>query len=156
MRDHFSIEQFFVPPQHSESNGQIERFHSTLLEIARCLKAQQAIIEITDLVLLATFKYNNSIHSVTNRKPIDILQNYSKESLIGIKNKLLKSQGNSLNRLNKKSSTKIYKPGEIVFVRRNRRLGNKFDKVFVQGTVDKDLGSTVLVDGKKVHKNNLR
>jgi len=27
-----------APPLHSTSNGQVERFHSTLAEIARCLK----------------------------------------------------------------------------------------------------------------------
>lgn len=32
-----------APPLHSTSNGQVERFHSTLLEIARCLKLQRQI-----------------------------------------------------------------------------------------------------------------
>lgn len=39
---------------------------------------------------------------------------------------------------------------------RNRRLGNKFDKWYVEGTIEQDLSSTVLINGRKVHKSNLR
>ena len=35
------MEQLFIPSLCSESNGQVERLHSTLLEIARCITEQQ-------------------------------------------------------------------------------------------------------------------
>ena len=54
LRDHFGAEQFFIPAMHSESNGQVERFHSTLLEIARCVRAQQNVTDNTELLLLST------------------------------------------------------------------------------------------------------
>lgn len=47
---------------------------------------------------------------------------------------------------------KTYEPGDRVFVRRNKRLGNKFDKVFVEKVVERDLGTTVLINGKKFTK----
>uniref|UniRef100_A0A0K8VY28 Retrovirus-related Pol polyprotein from transposon gypsy n=1 Tax=Bactrocera latifrons TaxID=174628 RepID=A0A0K8VY28_BACLA len=56
LRDQYSNDQFFIPTPHSESDGQVERFHFTLLEIARCIKEQQQIYETTDLILLATHK----------------------------------------------------------------------------------------------------
>lgn len=141
---------------HSKSNGQVERFHSTLLEIARCIKVQQNIDETTELLLLSTLKYNDTIHSVTGRKPIDIINGFEKNSLVDIRKQLQTAQDKSLNQNNKNTSNKVYHPGEIVFVRRNKRLGNKFDKVFEQEVIERDLGTTVMIKGKKVHKENLR
>lgn len=156
LRDHLDVQQFFVPPMHSKSNGQVERFHSTLLEIARCIKVQQNIDETTELLLLSTLKYNDTIHSVTGRKPIDIINGFEKNSLVDIRKQLQTAQDKSLNQNNKNTSNKVYHPGEIVFVRRNKRLGNKFDKVFEQEVIERDLGTTVMIKGKKVHKENLR
>lgn len=156
IRDHFKTEQFFIPPMHSKSNGQVERFHSTLLEIARCIKAQQNINETTELILLSTIKYNNTVHSVTGKKPLDILNEFTETAMAEVKERLAAAQHKTLERHNKDAMTRKYQPGEIVFVKRNRRLGNKFDKFFVQGIIQQDLGTTVLIDGRKVHKSNLR
>lgn len=156
LRDHYGIEQFFVPTLHSESNGQVERFHSTLLEISRCIHQQQQIQDPIDLLMLATSKYNNSIHSVINSKPIDAIRTSSIEGMEFIKNRLIKEQERMLKWFNEKAVTKTYRIGEKVFLRRNKRLGNKFDKVFIEKTVQRDLGTTVLIDGKRIHKSNLR
>lgn len=61
-----------------------------------------------------------------------------------------------LKRFNKNAFTRTYQPGDKVFLRRNRRLGNKFEKVFIEKIVEQDLGTTVLIDGKRIHKSNLR
>lgn len=156
LKNNFDIEQFFVPTLHSESNGQIERFHSTLLEISRCLHQQNHLSECIDLVMVATKKYNNSIHSVINFKPIDALHNSASEEIQHIKSQLIKEQEKMLTIFNKNTVKKIYHPGEKVFVRRNKRLGNKLDKVFVKKVIQKDLGTTVLIDGKRIRKSNLR
>lgn len=156
LRDHFGSEQYFISPMHSESNGQVERFHSTLLEIARCVRVQQSIDDMVDLLLLSTGKYNNSVHSVTGRKPIDVLYALRQDIVDDVKRKLQGAQEKTLKTVNADAFIKTYEPGTRVFVRRNRRLGNKFDKWYVEGVVEKDLGSTVLIDGKRVHKNNLR
>lgn len=156
LRDHFGAEQYFVPPLHSESNGQVERFHSTLLEIARCVRAQQCIDDMVDLLLISTTKYNNSVHSVTGRKPMDVLYALRQDVLDDVKRKLQVAQEKTLKSVNVNTFTKIYEPGEKVFVKRNRRLGNKFDKWYIEGVIEQDLGSTVVIDGKRVHKSNLR
>lgn len=156
LRDQFAIDQFFVPTLHSESNGQVERFHSTLLEISRCTLQQQQISDPVDLIILATRKYNHSIHSIIQMKPIDALHLSSPEDILLIKTRLTEEQKRMLTWFNKNAIIKVYQPGEKVFLRRNKRLGNKFEKVFVEKIVQKDLGTTVLIDGKKIHKSNLR
>lgn len=156
LRNQYGIEQFFVPTLHSESNGQVERFHSTLLEISRCVHQQQQIQDPVDLIILATNKYNNSIHSVTKFKPIDALHTSLPDHIKSIKDSLIDEQKRMLKRFNANAVTKIYRPGEKVFLRRNKRLGDKLSKVFVEKIIEQDLGSTVLIEGKKIHKSNLR
>jgi len=63
--NHLNITIANAPPLHRTSNGQVERFHSILAEIARCLKPEGNLNDRTELILLATTKYNNTIHSVT-------------------------------------------------------------------------------------------
>jgi len=45
--NHFGVSTANAPPLHSLSNGQVERFHITLSEIARCLKIDK---DLTDTV----------------------------------------------------------------------------------------------------------
>ena len=57
------VKIFKTPVNRSETNGQVERCHSTIREIARCTKSLNPDMSITCLVQQATYKYNNSIHS---------------------------------------------------------------------------------------------
>jgi len=45
---------------HSTSNGQVERFHSTLGEIARCINIDQKLCDTTDAILLARVVHNEN------------------------------------------------------------------------------------------------
>ncbi len=126
------------------------------MEIARCIEEQQQLNETVDLLLLATHKYNHSIHSTTNARPIDIFYNCSPEKLFEVRERLVKTQENTLERYNQNKGMKTYEPGEKVFLKRNKRLGNKFSRIFVEKTIEGDLGTTVLIDGKIFHKSNLR
>lgn len=54
-------------------NGNIERFHSTLLEHLRILKLQHPDQPIVNLVPYAIIAYNSSIHSFTRCRPFDLL-----------------------------------------------------------------------------------
>lgn len=66
------IEIHFTTPENPKSNGMIERLHSTLLEHIRLLK-EQFQDSIENQTLYAILAYNNTIHSATKQRPIDIV-----------------------------------------------------------------------------------
>jgi len=156
VKNNFGADIYATPPMHSGSNGQVERFHGTLTEIARCIKLECAIEDSTDLILMETAKYNRTIHSTTNQRPIDIIQSIPKDLIEKIRSKIVAKQKSDLDYHNKNRTLKTFKPGDKVFVKTNKRLGNKFSKVFVEKTVQQDLGTTVKINDKIVHKDNIR
>lgn len=66
------IQIHFTPPNHSTSNGTVERFHSTLGEIYRCTKPTYPDLNDKELFKIACTLYNNTIHSATKAKPREI------------------------------------------------------------------------------------
>lgn len=70
----YNIIHVTSPVQHSKSNGTVERVHSTLIEIIRCLSKQNDSTS-SDEIFSAVKEYNNTVHSVTKEKPIDIIRN---------------------------------------------------------------------------------
>lgn len=54
-------------------NGIVERFHSTILEHLRILKLEKRNESIINLIPYALLAYNNSIHSFTKCRPIEII-----------------------------------------------------------------------------------
>ncbi|XP_049316980.1 uncharacterized protein LOC125779752 [Bactrocera dorsalis] len=95
LKNHFGVEIYNTPPAHSTTNGQVERFHSTLTEIARCQKLETGIANTIELILLRTAKYNRTIHSVTNKKPIDVIRSTPDELIREIKTRLTRIQQKS-------------------------------------------------------------
>lgn len=71
LENQYNVKVFKIPPYSSSVNGQIERFHSTLSEIMRCLKAENIHTTFSELLHRSLFEYNNSIHSTINRKPVE-------------------------------------------------------------------------------------
>lgn len=143
-------------PQHSLSNGQVERFHSTLQELARCLKEERQISDTAELILLATLEYNKTIHSVTLEKPEDAFHSSDVALRDSIKTRLFNAQNRQLAFFNKKRHERKFNVGDVVWVKQNRRLGNKLSRRYVKRKIEADLGSTVVIKGKIVHKDNLR
>jgi len=74
LENHFGVSISNGPPLHSVSNGQEKRFHSTLIELARCLKIEKGISYTEEFILLATARYNKSIHSVINKKTDEVVR----------------------------------------------------------------------------------
>lgn len=144
------------PPLHSTSNGQVERFHSTIGEIARCLKLERQMTDTTELILQATNEYNRTIHSVTGKKPIDIISPISTELNQEIKQKLEKAQLQMLKTHNRDKQNRTFTVGETVFIKSNKRLGNKLSPLYEEAKIEEDLGTTVRIKGRIVHKDNLR
>lgn len=66
----------YTTPRHPNSNGTIERFHSTVLEHLRVLNSKMPNSSISELMPYAIWGYNHSIHSTTKHKPIDIINGH--------------------------------------------------------------------------------
>lgn len=145
-----------APPLHSSSNGQVERFHSTLSEIARCLKIDKQITDTVDLLLKATVEYNKTIHSVTGKTPVEIIQSIPTDLKDFVKKRLINAQTSLLVTHNQSRKSKSFNVGDKVFVKRNKRLGNKLTPLYEEEKIQADLGTTVLIKGRVVHKDNIR
>lgn len=156
LRDRFSVEIVNSPPLHSTSNGQVERFHSTLGEIVRCLKIERSIEDTTDLILQSTVEYKRTIHSITGRRPVDIIHSAPLELKEEIRDKIQEAQAHQLDYFNRTRHNRTFQIGEMVFVKNNRRLGNKLTPFYEEAIIEADMGTTVLIKGRVVHKDNLR
>ncbi len=71
IENEIGIKIFSTAPYTSCSNGQIERFHSTLRKIMRCLQTEKIHRSFHELLDRSVNEYNLSIHTVTGKKPIE-------------------------------------------------------------------------------------
>jgi hypothetical protein len=152
---------FTTPPHKSEANGQVERFHSTLTEIIRCLKAEGVPQNFKLLLKRCINEYNETFHSVTNKKPIDLflgqVPNESTEEMHFLNtDKIKRKELKDLNYHNKKRKPiKNYNVGDVIYVKHNKRLGTKLTFRFKKEIVREDRNTTVLTNsGKVIHKSN--
>lgn len=147
------IELYYCTPRHSVTNGQVERVHSTLTEIARCIKEEYHLIDDTEVFYRAAQQYNNTIHSVTDMKPVDVFFNKKNHDLKGI---IKKAQEKMLER-NGANKVKNYQPGEYVY---EKIIGqrNKLLPRFRKQKVKEDLGNKIKIRFRNriIHKDNIR
>lgn len=166
LENQYNVKVFKIPPYSSSVNGQIERFHSTLSEIMRCLKAENIHTTFSELLHRSLFEYNNSIHSTINRKPVEAFfgrrvgtnpegtEKERGEIIQRLKAKQVEDR-NYHNR--KKTPPKTYEPGQHIFVKENKRLGTKLSKSYREEVVKENKNSTVVTEsGKIIHKNHIR
>lgn len=66
------VEIYYTPSDHSEVNGIVERFHSTLSEIFRCIKGKYPDLTNKEIYKVAASLYNTTTHSATKLKPSEI------------------------------------------------------------------------------------
>jgi len=156
LENHFGESISNAPPLHSVSSGQVERFHSTLVELARCLKIDKGISDTVELILLATARYNKSIHSVIDKRPADVVMAQSSDPQYEIQDRIRQAQDKLRARENSSRQNRVFKVGDKVLVKSNRRLGNKLSPLCEEKTVEADMGTNVLIKGRVVHKDNLR
>jgi len=166
LEDQLKISVHTTAPYASTSNGQVERFHSTLSEILRCLKKDNGSMVFEDLLFQAVQEYNKSIHSVTKEKPIDIFfRNTIPNTPEDIRNqreeiiqKIQKKQLYDLEYHNKnKNLPKHFRPGEIVHVKIDKRLGSKLTPRYKKEKVAENKNTTIKTQsGKIIHKNNIK
>nr|CAI5841456.1 unnamed protein product [Callosobruchus analis] len=67
------VQIHFTTVGNHESNGMIERVHTTLTEQMRILKLQHPNENVDDLLDLALIAYNHTIHSETQKTPLELL-----------------------------------------------------------------------------------
>lgn len=163
------IQTYLTPSHRSEVNGQVERLHSTLIEIYRCLKAENAELSVQELMYVSVDRYNNSIHSVTGKRPGDIFFNRTGttnlEKLLEARSKinkdlriLIKRNAKERNkRINKnRSSPKKFKRGDVIYVR-IKNINSKNKPVYRKEIVEKNNKVTVqTVSGKRIHKTHIK
>lgn len=148
----YNITHHNTPVAHSTTNGQIERAHSTLLEIIRTL-AEQYKETASNIIFRAVYEYNRTIHSVTRAKPIDIFTN--SEKFPEVKKLLEEEQDRVIEKVNKKRINKEFGVGEKVYVRTDRRIKTK--QKFNEHTVKENLDNVIIdTKNKKIHKDRIR
>lgn len=160
---------YTVPAQKSEANGAIERVHSTIIEIFRCLKVEFPDYSVKELINIAVDRYNNTVHTVTKKKPVDVFFNRTSrinyQNLINFKEKvnqdlqheIARNQRNNLNRLNRKRiKPPSYKEGEVIY-RKNKQIKSKEKPLYHPEVVSEDNKVTVLTKtNKKIHKSHIK
>lgn len=166
MKDELGIEVFTTPPYRSEANGQIERFHSTLAEIMRCLKDEGVCRDFEELLERSVNEYNHSIHTTIGKRPVDIFFGRTVDFSPGSyertrednMTKLKKKQEKDLEYHNKnKKEIKQYIPGQEIFVRVNKRLGTKLTERFKRELVKENRHTTIVTEsGRLIHKKHIR
>uniref|UniRef100_A0AAG5CRQ8 RNA-directed DNA polymerase n=1 Tax=Anopheles atroparvus TaxID=41427 RepID=A0AAG5CRQ8_ANOAO len=70
--DNLNVQMKFTPSNHSEENGIVERFHSTLTEIFLCIKEKYNDCTDKEIYKIAASLYNSSIHQAIKAKPIEV------------------------------------------------------------------------------------
>lgn len=163
------INIYLTPSSRSEVNGQVERVHSTIQEIIRCIQKEYNLTPIKELAAIATDRYNNTIHSTVKetpaniffgRKPSNSLEELNKareETNIRTKDLIERIQQQRLNYENKhREKPKKYKPGDIIYVKAPGRKG-KLKQKFIKEIVKDDHRVTITtMTGRKIHKTNIK
>jgi len=72
LTDQLDIELYKSPPYKSTVNGQLERCHSTLFEIIKCLKGDGTHRCFDKLLDRAIYECNYTVHSFTKKRPLEV------------------------------------------------------------------------------------
>lgn len=117
----------------SESNGQIERAHSTIIEVFNTNKHKFKTMGTKSIVKLSVALYNNTVHSSTQYTPNEILFNQNnivnpeiilkdaQELFLKAKLNMEKAQKHVINQNSKKEDPPVINEGQEVFVMPNIR-----------------------------------
>jgi transposase InsO family protein len=152
----------------SNSNGIVERFHSTLIEIFRTTKSKFNDLSTIEHINIAVDIYNNTFHQATKKQPRSLIFNNSgtidmeeisekfKNLQSAAKVELLKRKLKYEEQHKNNETPKPLNPGEIKYVKISQRL-----------TKDKDPYKTVTIKNDntltfednndiKIHKNRIK
>lgn len=154
---------FRTPVNHSETNGQVERSHSTIREIARCLKQLNPTWSVNTLISMAVFKYNNCYHSFIKDTPKNIFQGDNYRNLP--QDEFIEQRFKDQEKVRKIHQAKeenipdthydTYEPDSYAFEKTKDK--NKRISVYRRIQIKEDHNTHVIDSaGRKIHKTNLR
>lgn len=180
------IKTHFCSPNHPQSNGMIERLHSTLSEHI-CLLNNTGFktTPISQKMIYAILAYNHSIHSATNFKPIDIInghisaddpfdidiskiliseyiQNHKEKSKVlysKLNENLIQRKETVAKKLNKESDDpEIFQENQEVYPKKHTRqkASNKFSKPVKIKSINKTRKTAETDSHGKIHLSNLK
>lgn len=168
-----NVDIFFTPPNHSESNGIVERFHSTIAEIFRCIRPRHEGLSVKEVFYIACTQYNNSIHSAIKIKPREAFYGLKDgqerpldiELMMQCRNKIYdeialhheKSKEKNLNYHNKnRESEPTFEANQTKF-NRVQGIKQKTKPKYSPIIVAEDSGRLLVDDsGREIHKENIK
>lgn len=171
--ENLNIERYYTPVNRSQVNGIVERFHSTIAEIFRCIKDQYDNLSPKSLWQLATSHYNATIHSAHKLKPASVFYGIKHdevrpeklEAILENKEKffeqvnleLEKTQKLNLENHNKnREKEPDLKTDECVYIAR-QGIKSKTQPKFLPVIVAQNNSKTFLDSkSRKLHKSNLK
>jgi hypothetical protein len=169
--EEIGISVFETPTGRSEVNGQIERLHSTITEIYRCLKMDSISSSPRTLIRLAVDKYNKTIHSVIKITPqealfgVTELINPDPESLsqqrqelhTRTRHELVKTQNKNRTYQNEKRKTpQNYENGEKALVKNTQIISKHVNPKKVITIAENKRVTVKDSKGSKFHKTHLK
>lgn len=176
----------FCSPNHPQSNGLIERLHSTLIEHVRLLNTRGFTkTPIDHKIHYALLAYNHTIHSSTKFKPIDIINGHISndnpfdinidEILINdyindhkdrtkilyskLNENLIRTKDITNHRENKnRDDTSMFQPEQNVYVKKHirQKTANKYGKQTKIQNVNTEQKTISTADQNKIHMDNLK
>ena len=180
------IKIHFCSPNHPQSNGVMERLHSTLAEHVKLLNNQGFLkTPITHKVKYAILAYNYTIHSVTKFKPIDIIsghitsnepfnmnldhilltdyvtehKNKAKLLYSKINERIIKEKERIINKRNdSRDKPTIFAPEQKIYVRKHTRqkLGDSFSPPTKIESVNPERKTVATTSNAKIHMDNIK
>lgn len=93
----------------------------------------------------ASIEFNKTIYSVIGEKPLRVLYEANEERTLAVSDKIAKAQQAQLARCNASRQNRVFEVEETVFVKNNKRLGNKLTPLCSEERIQADLGTSVLI-----------
>lgn len=124
-----NIEVHTTTAQKHTGNSDIERYHATLNEHIRILKAKDETKnnDLNDLVILALSFYNKTIHSTTGKRPLDFINgNIKLDEFEEIFNKIQNSKIKRIEKSNKNREKVDLKDKDHLYIKSRNVISKEY------------------------------
>lgn len=128
-----NVEVHFTKPNNHTGNADVERLHSTLSEKFRTLEAQNSNLSTQERIFKCIEWYNNSIHSTTKERPMDILEGKVDKNIIFSRLKAAKDKVIAKRNENREDITRN---GQEGYVKNYKALRHKYEPRYRKLTLE--------------------